>query len=58
MQLKTQGKREIKYIAEMNHYGCPKPKRFSDTTLGNVYNVLMTIGGAQSGLLQSSKQSI
>ena len=31
--------RELKYSAKTEHYGCPKPKRFSDIPPGNINRV-------------------
>ena len=39
IQLREQGQQELKYSANTDHYGCPKPKRFSDIPPGNINRV-------------------
>ena len=39
LDLKAQKKRDIKYSAKVTHYGCPKPRRFSDIPSGNLQRI-------------------
>ncbi len=39
IQQKKQGKPGVKHFAKDSHYGCPKPRRFSDIPPGNLARV-------------------
>ena len=39
IQLREKGMPEVKYTAKTDHYGCPRPQRFSDVPPGNLTRV-------------------